>query len=186
MSDSESTDNEYESESDVEYLDNIFYDPEEESLTRYNISLCELYNKEIHGNENSTVLYHYLVHSRYKKLDIGIISDICNHINSEYQCLGNQSHNIFRNYREIITNQNYVRPEITECIYLCTGHCVAIKKTFWIKLIQRKWKNILIKRENIIKKRCHPNSLSHREFTGKWPEDCCNYPILRGMLSDII
>ena len=107
-------------------------------------------------------------------------------INLEYQYLGNQSHNIFRNYREIITNQNYVKPEITECIYLDTGHCVAIIKTYWLKLIQRKWKNILKKRENIIKKRCHPNSISHREITGKWPKDCSNYPSLKGMLRDII
>ena len=106
MSDSEYTDSEYESERDIEYVDNVFYDPEEESLTRYNISLCELYNSKIHGNDNSNVIYNYLVRSRYKKLDIEIISDICNHINSEYKYLGNQSHNIFRNYSQIIQKEN--------------------------------------------------------------------------------
>ena len=186
MSDSEYTDSEYESERDIEYVDNVFYDPEEESLTRYNISLCELYNSKIHGNDNSNVIYNYLVRSRYKKLDIEIISDICNHINSEYKYLGNQSHNIFRNYSQIIQKENYIKPEITECIYLESGHCIAIIKTYWLRLIQRTWKNILKKREIIIRKRCHINSLRHREITGKWPKDCCKYPRLRGMLSDII
>ena len=178
MLDSHYTDSEYESDSDVEY-DDIFYEPEEESISRYNITLCELYNSRIHGNDDSNVLYHYLVHSRYKRLDLLVINDICNYINNDYQYLGNQSHNIFRNYREIITNQNYVKPEITECIYLDTGHCVAIIKTFWIKLIQRTWKNILKKRDDIIKKRCHLNSIRQREITGKWPKDCRKYPLLR-------
>ena len=146
MTDSEYTDSDNDSDYDEEN-EYIFYEPEEESLTRYNISICELYNKYIHGNANTEVLYHYLVHSRYKKLDMEIIGDICNHINTKYQYLDNQGHNIFRNYREIITNQNYVKPEITECIYLDTEHCIAIIKTFWIKIIQRTWKNIL-KREN--------------------------------------
>lgn len=184
MPDNDYTDSEYDSDLDDEY-DDVFYDADEPSLTRYNISLCELYNSRIHGNEESNVLYHYLVHSRYKKLNMEIIDDIRNNINLEYQYLGNQSHNIFRNYRGIITNQNYVKPEITECIYLETGHCVGIIKTIWIKLIQRRWKNILKKRENIIKKRCHPNSLRHRELTGKWPKDCINYPTLKGMLANI-
>lgn len=184
MQDNEYTDSEYDSDSDAEY-DDVFYDPDEPSLTRYNISLCELYNSRIHGNDESNVLYHYLVHSRYKKLNMQIINDICNNINLEYQYLGNQSHNIFRNYREIITNENYVKPEIIECIYLETGHCVGIIKTFWIKLIQRKWKNILKKREAVIKKRCHPNSLRHRELTGKWPKECRKYPTLKGLLANI-
>ena len=182
MSDSEYTDNEYDSDYED---DDIIYDPEEESITRYNISICELYNRRLHGNENSDVLYHYLVHCRYKFLDMDYINDISNNINLEYQYLGNQTHDIFRNYKQIITKENYIKPEITECIYLNTGHCIAILKTFWLRLIQRKWKNIIKERKNIIKKRCNPNSLTHREITGKWPEDCLRFPQLKGMLSGL-
>jgi hypothetical protein len=131
------------------------------------------------------VLYHYLVHCRYKILDIKCINDISNNINKDYLKLDNKSHDIFRNYKHIITNKNYIKPEIIECIYLDTHHCVAILKTFWVRLIQRKWKNIIKERVNIINRRSHLKSLTHRELTGKWPNDCLDFPQLRGMLSQL-
>ena len=54
MTDSEYTDSDNESEYDVD-ISNTIYDTEEQSLTRFNISLCELYNKNVHGNVNSEV-----------------------------------------------------------------------------------------------------------------------------------
>jgi hypothetical protein len=183
MVDSEYTDSEYDSDIDNEYEENhLIYEPEEMSQTRYNIILCELYNERIHGNTNCEVLYHYLVNTRYKHLNLYYLNEHSNEIQNEYTYLHNQSHDIYRNYRNIINN-NYIKPQIGECIYLNTGHCVVILKTFWIKIIQRSWKNILKNRQTIIKKRCHPNSLRHREITGKWPNECLNYPGLRGMLS---
>lgn len=181
MGDSEYTDSDNESDYDVD-ISNKIYEPEEESLTRFNISLCELYNKNVHGNVNSEVLYHYLVFFRYKILDIEHIKETIELINSEYLSLSNKSHDIYRNYSEIIRNEKYIKPEIIECIYLDTGHCIAIKKTYLIRIIQRSWRNILKKREQIIKIRCHPNSLRQRENTGKWPESCRIYPSLKGML----
>jgi hypothetical protein len=187
MPDSEYTDSEYESDYEEEYNNNITYEPEEPCATRFNISVCELYNETIHGDANNLdVLYHYLVYERYKKLDIEYINGTTNFVKNQHTELLNENHNIFRNYREIIQNDNYIKPELTECFYLETGHCIAIVKTHWIKLIQRTWKNILKKRENINKKRSHPISLFQREITGKWPRDCCFYPTLKGMLSNII
>jgi len=186
MTDLEYTDSEYDSEydsDDNEYTtNNVIYDAEEENMSRFNISLCELYNPLVHGEEQSTVLYHYLVHTRFKYLDIDYINNMANNINNEYIYLLNPNHSIFRNYRQIITQDNYVKPEIVECIYLETGHCVAIIKTLWIKLIQRTWKNILRKKEFITRKRRQVNSIIHRELTGKWPIDCLTLPTLKGML----
>ena len=78
------TDNEYDS-SDNEYnglndetdneteLDNTEYEPEEISLTRYNIVLCEIYNATIHGQSNEAK-GHYLTHTRLKNLDLNFIN----------------------------------------------------------------------------------------------------------------
>lgn len=183
MSDSDYTDSEYEEEEDIS--DDI-YEPEEQSLTRFNITLCELYNNRLHGSCNTEAKYHYLVHIRYKSLNMKDINDMIKYVLNDYNNLfnlQNHSHDIFENYQNMITNEKYIKPEITECIYLDTGHCVGIKKTIWIKLIQRTWKNICKNRELIINKRCHPNSLKHRELTGKWPKNCINFPKLKGMMS---
>lgn len=178
------SDYEYDSEYEEDY-NHVFYEPEEEGLTKYNISISELYNKRLHGNVKSDVLYHYLVYSRFKTLDMNNINDVANTINNGYLELDNQTHDIYKNYKQIITRENYIKPEITECIYLNTGHYVAILKTFWLRLIQRKWKNIIKERNDIIKKRCNLHSLTHREITGKWPNDCLHLPQLKGMLSQL-
>jgi hypothetical protein len=109
--------------------------------------------------------------------------DTCDFINTEYLYLQNQEHYIFKNYRNIITRENYIKPEIAECIYLPQGESVCIIKTFWIKIIQKTWKKICKQRKEIIKRRCSLICLKYREINGKWP-NCCNYyPSVKGMLS---
>jgi hypothetical protein len=178
---------------DEDDADSILYDPDDTCNTRYNIILCELYNTELHGETNDELLKtSYLVYCRFKKLDMEYIEDYVDDFNAYYLSLINNNsqcvtaHSVFRNYKNIILKQPYIKTEIAQCVYLENLECVAILKTFWIKLIQRTWKNILQKRNYILKKRANIISLKHRELTGRWPNDCINYPELRGMLSDML
>jgi hypothetical protein len=177
------TDDDYE-----EYLfdnENLL-EPEEPSLTRYNIILCEIYNSKMHGSlENSSKEENigFLVCCRFKKLDIGLIEDISSELIGGYHpSIRNSNHNIYRNYRNIISRPNYFKPEIAQCVYLESLHCVAILKTFWIKLIQRTWKRIVAERKRILNERCSVKSLRHREINGKWPTTCNYLPSFKGML----
>ena len=183
---------EYELYSDDEDSENMIYDSEEQGNTRYNIILCELYNEGLHGETaDSVVKSSYLVYCRFKQFDLEYIEDYVDDFNAHYLELINYNdpaiinHSVFRNYTNIITNQPYIRPEIAECVYLENQECVAILKTFWLRLIQRTWKNILRKRKYVLSKRSNIASLKHREITGKWPSDCYYYPELKGMLSTI-
>jgi hypothetical protein len=103
----------------------------------------------------------------------------------EYNYVYNVNHEFYRNYKNIIRRQDYIKPEIAQCIYLKTNECVAILKTFWIRLIQRTWKNVFKKRKDCIKKRCSINALKYREIYGKWPISCSKMPNLRGMLHNM-
>jgi hypothetical protein len=179
---------EHNSESDEDIYDNltnIIYDPEEFSKTKYNIGLCELYNKKIHGSGPNEVLNHYLIIYRYKYLDIEYILDDCDFINNEYKLLTSYSHDIFPNYSNIVLIENYIKPEIIECKYIDSGHYIAIIKTFWIKIIQRFWKNIFKNRENAYKNRKNLFAIQHYEITGKWPPYCYSIGGLRGMLAKL-
>jgi hypothetical protein len=142
-------------------FDELVYEPEEPSLTKYNIVLCELYNREFHGYTDGEINNHYLSFMRFKKYDY-------NYINS----LRRQ-------------NPTRFRLEIAECLYLPSYHCVSILKTHWLKVIQRTWKQIYKCRKQILLIRSHPNSLKYREICGRWPTNCSNYPTLRGMLSNL-
>ena len=173
-------------ESDEEELCDEDYFPDEKNLTRFTIALCELYNEKIHGRtdpSSADVLYHFLVCARYKKLGGSHIIDEADFMNGEYNALSNKTHRIFDNYRNIVSNEEYIKPEIVECVYLPSGHCVAILKTFWIKIIQRTWKNVFKKRQFVVERRRMFANLRHREIYGTFPNDCKFYPTIKGMLS---
>ena len=175
------------SENDSENTQDIIYETDEPSSTKFVIALCELFNEKIHGDTLSDVKYHYLVNTRFKQLDMNCINDYAVFLNNQYIYEVNLHHCIFKNYRNMILNGNYIKPEIMEILYLKDGlgcdYCVGIKKTFWIKIIQRTWKNILKKRQEINFKRANISSLRYRELNRIWPKDCLYYPYLKGMLS---
>ena len=164
------------------------YDADEHSPTKYNIVLCELYNNT-HGtpNINSQHLYYnYLTIYRFKTLDINEINEIVFVYNDCYEFIENR--NILspiRNFENISTRENYVKPEIAECVVLESGHNVSILKTFWLRLVQRRWKNIFRNRKNILRLRCQSTTLKFREVNGHWPANCANLPSIRGMLSNV-
>jgi len=171
-------------------MNTSIFDPEEISLTKYNIVLCHLYNTEMHGPIDQFYSSHHLVDTRFKYLDIDTIDEIADDISNYYLhlCMIQSKkikHTLIQNYKNIIQREDYIKPEIAECIYLNTMECICILKTFWIKIIQRKWRNILKERKKRICIRCHPNSLKYREYYGYWPDNCNHLPVLRGMLSNI-
>ena len=94
-------------------------------------------------------------------------------------------HPTIRNYHNIISNPNYIKAEIGEYIILPTQEAIAILKTFWLRIIQKKWKKVFQERKNTIRQRCHFSNLKIREIRGKWPDSCFNLPGLKGMLSDL-
>lgn len=153
------TDNESNGSWDETEIDEPIYEPEEPSLTKYNIVLCERYNNIAHGFINGELNNHYLTQIRFKELNLDIINNF-------------------------IMN-TLCKLEIAECLYLPSYHCVSILKTHWLKLVQRTWKKIYRTRKVIIRVRSHPTILKYREIHGKWSNNCSIYPGLRGMLSNL-
>lgn len=144
--------------------------PEYFPKCKFNMVLCELFNSRIHGiddDSDPTVTGHYLVHSRYHNYRMinaekgTFIKDESFKINEILPCLkayirnrGSKNvvkHDFIRNYKNIISHEKYIKPEIAECIYLSGGECVAILKTFWIRIIQRAWKRVYKERTDMIR-----------------------------------
>ena len=63
-------DNDNLNDEDDDLLNDI-YDPDEQSLTKYNLIMCELYHTRLHGDIDTTNIYnYYLVMWKYKKLNM--------------------------------------------------------------------------------------------------------------------
>jgi len=115
-----------------------------------------------------------------------IIDSFKEHISNDIIPNNNRSiHPFIRNYKTIISNEHYIKPEIAKCVYLKGDECVAILKTFWLRIVQRTWKRIFKEKKATIALRLTPKSLNYRERNGKWPLNCCRLPRLKGMLSKL-
>ena len=178
---------------------------------KHYLMLCELHYPTIHGktaDSDSYIETHYLVNSRfepktgiiYSCLDednednedsIFTINDALQLLKEHYSNQANINPNYFnnhptiRNYHNIISSPNYIKPEIGEYIILPTQEAIAILKTCWLRIIQRKWKKVFEERQYILKQRCLKSSLSNMEIYGKWPQTCSNLPGLKGMLKEL-
>ena len=176
--------NDHDNDDNDDNYDANVYDTYEAGPTKYNIVLCEIYHN-MHGN-NENLFYNYLTISRFKTFDIDEINEIAEFYNSHYGDIENKSElSPIRNFQNIISRENYIKPEIAKHIVLASGHSICILKTFWLKIVQRCWKNIFNKRKDILHTRCQPSSLRFREINGRWPDSCANLPTLRGMLSSL-
>lgn len=170
--------------------------------SKYNLALCELYNENIHGKSN--IDGHYLsiyTHSdaeiTYEDEDEDDENDedeecksdrfwILNSIKilycEKYKQLRLKTHKSIRNYKKIVSRKNYIQPEIVEKITIDDCNCVILK-TFWLKIVQRAWKRIYQKRQDIIKKWSMPSNIYYRERNGRWHPDCSHLPSIVGMMN---
>ena len=103
--------------------------------------------------------YKYLT-SSYKKNNLEII------------------HPIIRNYFNIISDEFYIKPQIGYKVYLSGNECVAILKTFWIRIVQRCWKRVYKTRKEMLKPQNIIKLLRLRETN---QNHCIRIPTIEGM-----
>ena len=92
-------------------------------------------------------------------------------------------HPIYPNYHNILQNDKYFTIDIFEMKCLPTWEIIGVKKTYWIKMIQRRWKKLYKERLNIISKRKHPEALRYRQIHGKWSPELSNLPSIRDIIN---
>lgn len=174
----------------------------------YDLVVCEIFNKYIHGYDELSyrvVKGHYLCmhicrnrslfESRdYNEDDTAIdyechILDVVDMHSAYYLSYAaahpNKCHPFIRKYKHIISRNDYIQPHIAEVIYLPSGECVAIIKTFWLRIIQRAWKRVFKERQHIFRIRHRNSSIKYREMHGHWSPDCRHLPCIQGLLRNL-
>lgn len=99
-------------------------------------------------------------------------------------------HKLIRNYSKIIKKNNYIQPEIVKRITINVKINnnlfpvnLAIKKTFWIRIIQRVWKRVYLERCRILQMiEKNPHLLLKRQQNVKWT---IRVPGIYGMLINL-
>jgi len=143
--------------------------------SKYCLAYCEIFNSKIHGKDDSSsknIDSHHLIfmtlHNDEFHNDayfIEISNDICiirENLKNRYS--HDSNHPVIRNYSEILIKKEYISLEIVECIELEGGEHVAIYKTFWLRIIQRKWKRYCESKKKRMAALLQPYGLFMREI----------------------
>ena len=152
----------------------------------YNIAICDLYHPVKYGHTSSSSAYidrHFMV---YVILDTEEFFDEEEYIESQLTKLwvlnnsfNNLVHPVIKTYNHYIFYKKYNNIEIVETYCLDGGESIAILKTFWISIIQRRWKKVFHERKRVLHIRSMPTSLLYREIHGTWPKLCSVYPLFK-------
>lgn len=155
------------------------------------IILSELYCGQIHGNP--LLDGHYLVIGRFCPYTYKIYEEEEEEDEDEYESPTlysiaefyrnnyniNINHSVIRNYNNIVSSSSYFAPQLAECIVLPSQETIAVIKTMWIKLIQRRWKKIYSDRKKMLNNLIITNKFQlNRRILQKLPG-------IHGMLHDL-
>lgn len=142
--------------------------------SKYKLAICHLFHPTLHGqteNSDTNILGQYLVFWEVNSRNLyfnNYYNRYLNDLTHFYNIIiSHFPHPIIRNYSNIIKRENYIKFDIVKIDTLNGLEEVAYIKTFWLKIIQRKWKKIYHNRKNLIKKLSNPKYLLKREITGK-------------------
>jgi hypothetical protein len=153
----------------------------------YQLAICEIFNPVIHGEDETSSPFintHFLV---YTIVDLSEFYD--NSYLSEQNSLRRylrarqilhgslETHPTIRNYGTVANK--YTRLEIIQSDILSGQETVAYLKTFWLKIVQRRWKKIYKARQEILQKRKTIQAIQERQRTGKWPTHLLHWPLFK-------
>lgn len=159
----------------------------EMNIRKNDLLLCELHYPFIHGktiDSDPFIESHYLLIENLE-VDPFLLQEENNirYLNRRYRLLSihgyiaKDPHPTIRNFENIVTREDYIKPEIGQCIELVTQEYIVIIKTCWLKIVQRVWKNIFKQRQKIL---FNPRFLYECEI-GK--SSINRIPSIHGMLS---
>jgi len=147
------------------------------------LAICEVFHPYLHGqdeNSSPSINNHFLVYTQVSLADfydqsyLAEARSLKRYINAVQRLYGAlETHPTIRNYTAI-TNK-YIRLEIIQADILPGQEEVAYLKTFWLRIVQRRWKKIYKMRKELIAQRIQ--SLKERERTGKWPIHLRRWPL---------
>lgn len=147
------------------------------------LGICELYNPMLHGGDNTTMRYRYLINYEITLEEFynNSYNEIIDIIRREYQRFDfngihkNIINNDYENYVNIVHNNKYFNLNLIDEDYLETDELTGTIQTHLLSFVQRKWKKIYKERQRVIRLRKSPKAQFYRKLHGKWPKYCARY-----------
>lgn len=128
------------------------------------LGICEFYNLSLHGKCDDARMSDYFFYTCQVELADFYDGSVLDYI-SEYPGALKYT-GVVRAYWSIVSRPNaYPMLEIVQPVTLEPGgECVAVIKTFWIRIVQRRWKRIFANRRRRLTHLLKPYGLMQREI----------------------
>ena len=143
------------------------------------LGYCEIYKPRCHGILNRTEYHNdryikYIYSSILYLYGITTTSFLNSHsemeewetaVENQYSFWRHQDHHL--NYTPLVRNSTAIPPHNLHIVerVIFEDYELCVIKTFWLKIIQRKWKKWY---HNMMSKRKNPKNLMNRQIYGKW------------------
>ena len=153
--------------------------PAPPSTTVYKLAICEIFHPILHGQDETSspeIAGQFLVYTLidladfYSNAYLFEESSRRRYIKAVQLLYGetaSEQHSTIRAYNKLAIK--YCSLQIVQTNILTGLEEVAYLKTFWLKLVQRRWKKIYKARQDLLKERMTIRALTFRARTGKWP-----------------
>lgn len=144
------------------------------NYAKYKLAICVPFHPAIHGiteQSNKNISEHFLIHhiieprifmEHYHEAEEDIV-DVYHYYNDIIIV----SHPVIRNYENIVYSEKNFKIDIIQEDILDGEEYVGYLKTFWLKILQRKWKRIFKERQEKKRMMSNPKRLMKREIKGK-------------------
>jgi hypothetical protein len=127
------------------------------------LGICEFYTPTLHGPCEPPVsdYFHYTCEVELSEFYDDSVFAFMAQYTGTYRYTG-----VVRAHWTIINRPNrYPLLEIVQPVYMEPGgECVAVLKTFWLRLVQRRWKRIFAERRRRVSQLLKPYGLMKREI----------------------
>ncbi len=151
----------------------------------YQLAICEIFHPVLHGEAEMHVNSHFLIYTTidlpdfYSREYLSEENSLRRYVKAVQILHGslNETHPLIRNYRTVA--KKYIRLEIIQADVLDGQEEVAYLKTFWLRIVQRRWKKVYKARKEILRQRQQMIALQERQRTGNWPPHLRSWPAFK-------
>jgi hypothetical protein len=152
-------------------------------MSRYQLSVVNKFNENLYGElpHNMKIINNHFINETSVTLNefINEIKDIRKYENNIKNGIIEKyytNEDILNSLLNVLNSRYLFGLQIIQHIEI-NNYYLAVIKTHWIRLVQRRWKNVFKQRKNAKK---NLFNLRHREIYGKFP-DSCNIPFKLGI-----
>ena len=152
-------------------------------MSRYQLSVVNKFNENLYGElpDNMKIINNHFINETSVTMNefINEIKDIRKYENNIKNGIIEKyysNEDILNSLLNVVNSRYLFGLQIIQHIEI-NDYYLAVIKTHWIRLIQKRWKNVFKQRRNAKK---NLFNLRHREIYGKFP-DSCNIPFKLGI-----